>query len=305
MNDDRARQPASHHHIAKNCREPCNVTRGSRALKVARLAAVLSVLILAACQSRPSPTLTLERPRSIGPARGIDLPIDASDVLNELKDSRVDFVARYYRDPASRWPTLSASEVQRLSSLGKNIVAVWDSHSHKPEYFSYASGYGDAAAAYRQANAVGQPAGSAIYFAVDFNARGQELDAVDQYFRGIAAGFAAASGGKAEYKVGVYGSGAVCEAVKQAGLAQYSWLSNARAWAGSQSYTGWNIRQGARLPDLSFNHDSNEARDEYGAFRLAHYDVAAPQDGAVPPDVVAPQAPQSDQWLATAVKSWL
>jgi hypothetical protein len=43
-------------------------------------------------------------------------------------------------------------------------------------------------AAYRQAIAVGQPAGSAIYFAVDFNAPSQSLRPINQYFRGIAAG---------------------------------------------------------------------------------------------------------------------
>jgi glycoside hydrolase-like protein len=270
-------------------------------LKIAKLAPILPALILAACHSQPSPTLTVERPRSSGPARGIDLPTDASDVLNEVKDSRVDFVARYYRDPASRWPTLSASEAQRLSSLGLKIVAVWESHSRYPAYFSYSSGYNDALTAYRQARAVGQPAGSAIYFAVDFDARSQALEPVDQYFRGIAAGFAAASGGGAEYEVGVYGSGAVCDAVKQAGLAQYSWLSNSTAWAGSLSYDGWNIRQGGRLADLSFAHDSNEARDEYGGFRLASYDIAAPYDGAAPRDVIAPRAPREGQWLTTAI----
>jgi hypothetical protein len=244
------------------------------------LTPVLPALILMACHGRPNPTLTIDpslaiaQPRTVGAAQGIDLPTDASDVLNELRDSRLDFVARYYRDPTSRWPTLSASEAQRLSSLGLKIVAVWEPHSSGSTYFSYSSGYYDAIAAYGQAKAIGQPAGSAIYFAVDFNARA--LAPIAQYFRGIAAGLAAASGGRAEYKVGVYGSGAVCDAVKEAGLAQYSWLSNSIAWAGSLAYNDWNIRQGDRSASLSFNHDSDEARDEYGGFRIANYGVAAP-----------------------------
>ncbi len=270
-------------------------------MKIGNLAPILSALILAACQSQPSPTVAIERPGSVGPARGIDLPTDASDVLNELKDSRVDFVARYYRDPTSRWPALSPSEAQRLSSLGLKIVAVWESHSRDPGYFSYSSGYNDAMTAYRQARAVAQPAGSAIYFAIDFDARSQALAVVDQYFRGIAAGFATASGGKAEYKVGVYGSGAVCDAVKRAGLAQYSWLSNSIAWAGVLGYDGWNIRQGRRLAELSFNHDSDEARDEYGGFRLADHDLAVPRDSVARSDVIAPRAPQEGQWLTTAI----
>jgi len=57
------------------------------------------------------------------------------------------------------------------------------------------------------------------------------------------AGLAASNGGTSEYKVGVYGSGAVCDSVKRTGLAQYAWLSNSTAWAG-RSFAGWNIRQG-------------------------------------------------------------
>jgi len=245
-------------------------------LKFTILAFFLAAPILAGCQNTPSLPTTVELPHHVGLARGIDLPTDASDVLNELKGSQLDFVARYYRDPASRWPTLTGSEVQRLSSLGFKIVALWEWHSHDPAYFSYASGYSDALSADRQATGIAQPAGSAIYFAVDFNASALELVQVDQYFRGIAAGFAAVSNGRPKYKIGVYGSGAVCDALKRAGLAQYAWLSNARAWAGASSYTGWNIRQSGPFANLSFSHDSNEAQDDYGGFQLANSVSDAP-----------------------------
>ncbi len=95
------------------------------------------------------------------------------------------------------------------------------------------------------------------------------METVAGYFRGVADAFAAAGGGLSDYTVGVYGSGAVCDALKGSGLARYCWLSSAIAWRGSIGYQGWSIKQGGRLPLLSFNHDSNEARDEYGAFRLA------------------------------------
>src|SRR5436305_9475996 len=126
-------------------------------LSTMKLALFVPMLLLAACHSAP-PTIVAQ-PSSTGAWQGIDLPTDASDALNEIKDSQVDFVARYYRSPTSRWPTLSAAEVQRLSSLGLKIVAVWESHSHDPAYFSYAVGYDDAATAYRQAKKVGQPPG--------------------------------------------------------------------------------------------------------------------------------------------------
>jgi hypothetical protein len=253
-------------------------------LKLTKLRVIFPGLILTACSGPPmvpSPQV-IDLPRPVEIAQGIDLPTDASDVLNELQDSRVEFVARYYRLPESRWPALSASEAQRLSSLGLKIVAVWESHSRDPAHFSYSSGYSDAMMAYWQARAAGQPADSAIYFAVDFNAPPQTLYAIDDYFRGVAAGLAAAGQGHAGYAIGVYGSGAVCDAVKGAGLAQYSWLSNSFAWDGSNSYDDWNIMQGTQSPDLSFDHDSDEARAEYGAFRLGNYSVSAPYNQPAP-----------------------
>jgi glycoside hydrolase-like protein len=233
-----------------------------------KLGWLIPVLVLAACGAPPAPPV-VEAPRPVGLARGIDLPIDARDVSNELKESRLDFVARYYRDPASRWPTLSAEEARMVSSAGMSLVAVWEWHSHKRDYFSYASGYSDAMAAHRQAKAIGQPAGSGIYFAVDFNAQEPDVRGpVDQYFHGVHAGLAAAAGQAREYRVGVYGSGAVCDYLKRARLAEYAWLSNSTAWSGYDSFTDWNIKQSGRSPLLSFDQDSNEARGEYGSFRV-------------------------------------
>jgi hypothetical protein len=256
---------------------------GARTLNLSKLTPVLAALILAGCYGPAPPLPPPMMPPTIAAGQGIDLATDTSDVLNELKGSRLEFVARYYRDPDSGWPPLSASEAQRLSALGVKIVAVWEWHSADPTRFSYAAGYGDAVAAYTQAKAVGQPPGSAIYFAVDHNIPSRSMVAIDEYFRGVNAGLTAASGGIAGYKIGVYGSGAVCDAVKRAGLAQYSWLSNSFAWAGSTTYDDWNIRQGDRRSELSFNNDSDEAREDYGAFQVAGGSMPFPGDGVAAP----------------------
>jgi len=302
-------------------------------LRIVKPISLLSVLVLAACHSAPPPVV--QQPRYLGPAQGIDMARDASDALNEIKDSQLDFVARYYRSPTSRWPTLSASEAQRLSSLGVKIVAVWEWHSHDPAYFSYNSGYSDAMSASSQAKTIGQPPGSAIYFAVDYNAPGSDIAGpIQQYFQGVAAGLAAAGGGRPEYRVGVYGSGAVCDAMKRAGLAQYAWLTGSTSWAGTLNYDDWNIRQGGHFSVLSFDHDSNEAKNEYGGFQVAGpggtapvavppVEMAAPvaapatapadvpYDIAAPRDVIAPDAPpggqplQEGRWPTTATMSSL
>ena len=186
---------------------------GARILKRKNLALLLPLLFLAGCYN-PDTRPVAQQPKPPARAQGIDLPTDAGHVAHYIKSNGLDFVARYYRKPDSRWPALSANEARVLSSLGLNVVAVWESHSHKRDYFTYGRGYWDAVAAARQAKGVGQPPGSAIYFAVDFDATVADIYPIDQYFRGITAGLAASSGGTSEYKVGVYGSGAVCDAVK-------------------------------------------------------------------------------------------
>ncbi len=261
----------------------CEV-RGSLGLR--QLSVIFLALLLAACAPRPPGLMTQpeifqqspasEQVRPFGlPAHsgplGIDLAADTSDVVDQLRGSGIDFVARYYRGPTSSLPTLSPSEAQKLSSLGLNIVVVWEQNSPDPENISYSNGYNEAVSAYQQATAIGQSSGSAIYFAVDLNIH--DLDTVKEYFHGIAAGLAAASDGTI-YKVGVYGSGAVCKAVKRAGLAQYSWLSKATTWDGSLDYSDWDIKQGEVLPTFSFDNDSDEARGDYGGFRLDNFNIA-------------------------------
>lgn len=200
--------------------------------------------------------------------RGIDLPTDAGRVIAAIRGANLDFVARYYRSPTSHWPSLSASEAQLLSA-GLKIVAVWESASTHASYFSRLSGVNDSTSAYHQAQTIGQPAGSAIYFAVDYDASGTDIvGPINEYFRGIAAGFAAARGDGPGCKVGVYGSGAVCQALTRAGLADYTWLAVSSGWAESRTFTAWNIKQGEALRSLSFDHDSNEATDDYGGFQV-------------------------------------
>jgi Domain of unknown function (DUF1906) len=269
-------------------------------LRLTNLAPMLSALLLTACYGLPTPqSQSVGLPRNAGWSDGVDLATDASAMVDEISVNRVDFVARYYREPDSIWPALSAGEAQLLSSRGLNIVAVWESHSSEPSHFSYASGFSDATAAYAEARAVGQPAGSAIYFAVDFNAHSWDLEAIDNYFRGVAAGLAAANGGAPLYTVGVYGSGFVCEDVKARGLAGYSWLSNSISWDGAGSYDDWNILQGEESMALGFDTDADQARGEYGAFRVAGFAVGgAPPAPAAPPLPAAKPAPAGGQLIS-------
>jgi len=233
-----------------------------------KLGLLLPLVLLAACSSKPEKLASVQVPPA-GFARGIDVATDVRDVSMELKGSGIDFVARYYRHSTSRWPTLSVEEARTVSAMGKHLVTVFESHSHKPDYFSYEAGYRDGITAHQQAGAIGQPPGSAIYFAVDYNAPQPDIAGpIDRYFRGVHAGLTAAAGRDPEYKVGVYGSGAVCSHLKRTRLAQYPWLSGSTAWYGYGSFADWDIRQQRRSTAVSFNHTINDARGDYGGFKI-------------------------------------
>lgn len=248
----------------------------------------------------PPPVVTPPAPPVRAAASwGIDLASDTSPFLNQLRHGGIQFVARYYRDPSSRLPRLTPTEAQHLSALGLNIVAVWESYSDNPAYFSYARGYWDATKAALEAVATGQPAGTAIYFGVDFNAQGWQLATVEQYFRGIDAGMAAVGRGRPPYGIGVYGSGAVCRLIKGSGLAEFAWLANSTLWAGDRTYRNWNIRQGTRFATLSFDHDADEAWGQYGAFQVAVDPRSAAPIFAAADQALAP--PAEREWVTAAL----
>lgn len=204
--------------------------------------------------------------------RGIDASMDVTPYMSNLQALGVNFVGRYYTNlSATKNPgkVLSPREAHDLSQAGFSLVVVWEFLA-TPGYFSNAQGQADGESAYRYAiEMIRQPEGSAIYFAVDFDAtQAQFNQAVLPYFEGIAQSFANVSGNRPPYSVGVYGSGAVCAALKQAGLARYAWLSQSTGWQGSRTYQNWDLRQGPLVSHPPFQFDEDIANEQFGAFRI-------------------------------------
>jgi hypothetical protein len=205
--------------------------------------------------------------------RGIDASMDCTPYVNNLQALGVAFVARYYsnlertRNPAK---VLTPREAHNLCQAQFSLVVVWELLA-TAGYFTAQQGQADGDYAYRYANEmIGQPENSAIYFAVDFDAtQAQFIQGVVPYFQGVAQSFDAASANQPIYSVGVYGSGAVCAALKQSGLARYTWLSQSTGWQGSQTYQDWNIRQGPLVSHPPFQFDEDMAADQCGTFQLA------------------------------------
>jgi hypothetical protein len=201
--------------------------------------------------------------------RGFDTSNDCTTIAEVISKAGATFLGRYYANSGKK--RLRNTEAHALRSAGVKIVAVWEDGSPtRPGYFSYAKGVDDSTSAYHDALVIGQPKGTPIYFAVDFDASQIEIAGVlNDYFRGIAAGFTAASSGNPEHPVGVYGSGATCSWILGRGLATYSWLAMSPGWKGSD-FDGWSIKQsrGDSFAGVEFDADES-ASDDYGGFEIA------------------------------------
>lgn len=200
---------------------------------------------------------------------GFDTNHSCLHVVDKLKALKIDFVGRYYANAGSK--VLTREEALALSAAGISIVAVWeDGYPTKAGYFSYAKGVDDATSAFHDAQVVGQPIDSPIYFAVDFDASQDEVAGpINDYFRGIAAGFAASSGAGDRHPVGVYGSGLTCSSLLARKLASVSWLSQSMGFRESRTYKGWAIRQALSAPVAGLDADPDDAVDGYGGFFVA------------------------------------
>lgn len=168
--------------------------------------------------------------------KGLDTTMELTRHAAALKAQGYDFALRYYSWNAAK--NLSLGEARALSQAGLAIGVVWETSGTRAGFFSRAQGLADGAAAFRMArDVIGQPVGSAIYFAVDYDPTQADLDgAIGNYFTGVHAALYVAAEGQPSYRVGVYGSGLCCGTLAESGAARLSWLSQSTAFAGSRQY---------------------------------------------------------------------
>lgn len=168
------------------------------------------------------------------------------------------FVCRYL--VPSGWKRLTQAEVEAISAAGLQIVSVFETTASRA-LGGRAAGLADGATAAKTAKALGQPVGSRIYYAVDFDAAAAQMQTVIEYIK--AAGEAAQG-----YTSGVYGSVAVIEAAKRAKACTGFWQTY--AWSRGRKADGLHIYQydngpkGLGQPINGVNVDLDEASVEVG-----------------------------------------
>lgn len=211
----------------------------------------------------------------------IDTPWSTRKKITCLASSGVRTIIRYYNfSNSASLPEkcLQRDEAQVIVANGMNIAVVFQQGQNAVECFSKAKGFAAGQRAYRHAHDdIGQPNDSAVYFAVDFDAGPEDLaSAIIPYFAGVREAFAANCYGEPAYKVGVYGSGLVCDTLVDKGLAELRWLSMSHGFRGTrEALKAGRYHLAQRGPeailcglDVDYN-DANPQHQDFGAFSLA------------------------------------
>jgi hypothetical protein len=234
-----------------------------------------AALAVAGCStanpSTPStPAPTVPSTQSPAPVAGSAFPLIADtatrlDVakVRALRNQGVKTVFRYYSHvpPSLAGKDLQPEEARIILGEGLSIGSVFQHFNHCFRTFENNWGKEDAEQALRQAEAAGQPEGSAIYFGVDADWPYQVMrDPIIKYFEDVKLAFEGSG-----IAIGIYSNGCICNTIREKGLAQYFWLSGSTGHSGTQAFynTGqWTMFQNAldvTPPEVGYGIDTNIA----------------------------------------------
>src|SRR5579859_2464635 len=110
--------------------------------------------------------------------QGCDSASPLGDIAAALKANGIGWVGRYYsHNPDDNPKNLSPGEVTKLLAAGLQIVSIFEANPTRVEYFTPEQAIKDAERAMALAQKCGQPALSAIYFTVDYDAGENDIGA--------------------------------------------------------------------------------------------------------------------------------
>ncbi len=168
-----------------------------------------------------------------------------------LKDNGYRIVGRYLdehlapSDPYYLGKALKPGELQTILAAGLRMYPIFQYNGTQLANFTHDKGYDQGKAAHAKATGFGLPAGTCVYFAVDYDAMDSEIDSnILPYFTGVAKALAEYGG---RYTYGVYGSRNVCDRVSREAGARWSFVSG-MSWgfSGNLGYplpANWSFNQ--------------------------------------------------------------
>lgn len=129
---------------------------------------------------------------------------------------------------------ITADEMIALKSAGLKLFPIMQRYNNSASVMTYEEGQEQGLDAIERARILNIPAGSTLFFAVDFDAGQSEAEGcVTRFFQGVNDSVSAAFG----YKVGAYGTRNVCRVLSEKGLITASFVAGMSwAWGGNMGY---------------------------------------------------------------------
>lgn len=205
--------------------------------------------------------------------KGIDTAAPISETAaNQLREMGYSFVGRYLVPEQGnlKWKALTAAEAKILRSAGLAILLVWETTASRAKLGATA-GASDGAEAAKRAKELGIADGTAICFAVDYDAPQGDYAKIEAYLRG-------ARWNIGNYKLGLYATARLLNHAKSIivdgePLISYGWQCYAWSYgikADVQAYqTAWQGDAAAKALErqLGFAVDLDEATTLDGMWR--------------------------------------
>ena len=213
----------------------------------------------------------------------VDASVNTTNALGCLKSSGITTIIRYYnRNMTAK--VIKRPEVNAILASGLSLCIVHQRGGRDPAEYGAQNGRLDARHCRNYGAQMGQPSGSAVYFAVDFDISAGDLNRmVVPYFEAVRNEMAA-GGEEPALRIGVYGSGLTCRTLLDAGLADLTWLSQSRGFRETATFRAsnrWNLLQlmPESLCGIGVDPDiANPARPDFGQFGVTP--VASPGEAA-------------------------
>ncbi len=195
--------------------------------------------------------------------KGIDCTTRITKTLaDNLKAQGIAFICRYLVPASMAWKRLTKAEADVITAAGINILSVFESSANRASAGKTA-GLTDGMAAMKEAQIVGQPVGTTIYFAVDYDAQPKDYDMIEAYLK---AAYSQITG----YNIGVYGSYAVCEAMHLRGI-KYCWQTYAWSKGKKSAYANvYQYKNGASVAGITCDLNESYGNEGYWSLDLTY-----------------------------------
>lgn len=212
----------------------------------------------------------------------------------KLRDEGVSFVGRYLV-PADYGKALTAQEIKALREAGLAILLCWEIGGGDMA-FGIQRGVYHGALARQLAEGFGVPAGTAIYFAADYDVPDKDLIQCEQYIRG-------AQTALGKYTAGIYGGEKVVEFLTNRGVTKawqcVAWTNKFLDTANVRQYAWQGADESkAMAAKVGFAVDMDSCEDMRKAGLWMPYNEYVDGDGTIIENV----KPKPQPWYQTTVE---